>query len=100
MEGVLKDSDKVIIEQNGQGGAQGVIPYLPLNELNSNRPATRGTPRNTGNREQGEQQLMSNRFYGVLIVLAVGAAPALESRSSWSTRRSRRSSCASARSGG
>ena len=48
MEGVLRDSDKVILEQNGQGGAQGVIPYLPLNDLNSNRPADRGTPRNTG----------------------------------------------------
>ncbi|MBP0614940.1 FtsH protease activity modulator HflK [Jiella mangrovi] len=49
MEGVLRDSDKVILEQNGQGGgAQGVIPYLPLNDLNSNRPAERGAPRNTG----------------------------------------------------
>ena len=30
MEGVLKDSNKVIIEQ---GGGQGVVPYLPLPEL-------------------------------------------------------------------
>ncbi len=37
MEGVLKSSNKVIIEQ-GQGG-QGVVPYLPLNEL-TRRPAT------------------------------------------------------------
>jgi membrane protease subunit HflK len=37
MENVLKSSNKVIIEQ-GQGG-QGVVPYLPLNEL-TRRPAT------------------------------------------------------------
>ncbi|ORE94808.1 FtsH protease activity modulator HflK [Aurantimonas sp. 22II-16-19i] len=49
MEGVLRDSDKVILEQNGEaGGAQGVVPYLPLNDLNRNRPADRGEPRNTG----------------------------------------------------
>lgn len=35
MERVLRDSDKVIIEQ-GSGG-QGVVPYLPLNELQRNR---------------------------------------------------------------
>ncbi len=35
MEKVLKNSDKVIIEQ-GTGG-QGVVPYLPLNELNKKR---------------------------------------------------------------
>lgn len=35
METVLKDSNKVIIE-TGQSG-QGVVPYLPLNELNSRR---------------------------------------------------------------
>ena len=30
MEGVLKDSNKVIVEQ---GSGQGVVPYLPLPEL-------------------------------------------------------------------
>jgi len=32
MEGVLRDSNKVIVEK-GAGGTQGVVPYLPLNEL-------------------------------------------------------------------
>jgi membrane protease subunit HflK len=31
MERVLGGTDKIIIDQNGQG--QGVLPYLPLNEL-------------------------------------------------------------------
>jgi membrane protease subunit HflK len=35
MERVLKDSDKVIIEQGG--GQQGVVPYLPLSELGKRR---------------------------------------------------------------
>src|SRR5215216_1335488 len=39
MERVLGGMDKVIIDQNGQGG--GVVPYLPLNEL-SRRPAQPG----------------------------------------------------------
>ncbi|MEM6421618.1 MAG: FtsH protease activity modulator HflK [Pseudomonadota bacterium] len=38
MERVLGDVDKVLIDEsafgNGSGGGQGVIPYLPLNELN------------------------------------------------------------------
>ena len=42
MEKVLGDSDKVIVEQ---GGGQGVVPYLPLPEINKRRSA-----------EQGEQQ--------------------------------------------
>lgn len=33
MEEVLGDMDKIILDQNGSGGAQGVVPYLPLNEL-------------------------------------------------------------------
>lgn len=37
MEGVLRDSNKVIIEQ-GSGG-QGVVPYLPLPEVNARRGA-------------------------------------------------------------
>ena len=35
MERVLGDVDKVIIDQNA--GGQGVVPYLPLNELNKSR---------------------------------------------------------------
>lgn len=35
MEEVLGSSDKVIIE-SGAGGSSGVVPYLPLNELNKN----------------------------------------------------------------
>ena len=33
MEEVLGDMDKIILDQNQSGGAQGVVPYLPLNEL-------------------------------------------------------------------
>ena len=32
MEGVLQDSNKMIVE-DGAGGSQGIVPYLPLNEL-------------------------------------------------------------------
>jgi membrane protease subunit HflK len=41
MERVLGGMDKVIIDQNGQQG--GVVPYLPLNEL-QRRPPTQGQP--------------------------------------------------------
>ncbi len=38
MEKILADVDKIILENNTDGGGQGVVPYLPLNELrNSNR---------------------------------------------------------------
>ena len=33
MERVFGGTDKIIIDNNAQG-AQGVVPYLPLNELN------------------------------------------------------------------
>ena len=33
MEKVLGDVDKIILENNGEAGGQGVVPYLPLNEL-------------------------------------------------------------------
>jgi modulator of FtsH protease HflK len=39
MERVLKDSNKVILEQNG---GPGVVPYLPLPELQKRAPATEG----------------------------------------------------------
>ena len=42
MEGVLRDSSKVILDQNTPGGAQGVVPYLPLNEITRNTPAGQG----------------------------------------------------------
>jgi membrane protease subunit HflK len=40
MERVLGDMDKVIIDQ--KGGGQGVVPFLPLNELTKRGPATQG----------------------------------------------------------
>jgi len=39
---VLEKADKVIIDSNSEGG-QGVVPYLPLNELNRNRTGSGGT---------------------------------------------------------
>ena len=33
METVLSDVDKIILENGGGDGTQGVVPYLPLNEL-------------------------------------------------------------------
>ncbi|MFX0540953.1 FtsH protease activity modulator HflK [Roseovarius sp. S4756] len=36
MEEVLGDLDKIILDQNQSGGASGVVPYLPLNELRKN----------------------------------------------------------------
>ncbi len=36
MEKVLGDVDKIILENNADGGGQGVVPYLPLNELRRN----------------------------------------------------------------
>lgn len=35
MEQVLGDVNKVIIDENTSGGGQGVVPYLPLNQLTS-----------------------------------------------------------------
>ncbi len=46
MEGVLRDSNKVIVEQ-GAGG-QGVVPYLPLPELQRNNPAAQRSSRTSG----------------------------------------------------
>ncbi|MET3789975.1 FtsH protease activity modulator HflK [Aquamicrobium terrae] len=40
MEKVLKDSNKVVVEQ---GGGPGVVPYLPLPELQKRSPATGAT---------------------------------------------------------
>lgn len=41
MEGVLGRVDKVILDDNAGGNGQGVVPYLPLNELRS-KPTTGG----------------------------------------------------------
>ena len=43
LEKVLGDVDKIILDENGQGG-QGVVPYLPLNEL-----GRRASPQSGGN---------------------------------------------------
>jgi membrane protease subunit HflK len=50
MERVLGGADKVLIDQNGQGG-QGVVPYLPLSELQRRPPqpqAQQGAPQAQG----------------------------------------------------
>ena len=39
MENVLRDSSKVIVEQSG---GQGVVPYLPLPEIDNRRNANQG----------------------------------------------------------
>ena len=38
---VLKEANKVIIDEGAEGG-QGVVPYLPLNEINRNRNTDSG----------------------------------------------------------
>ena len=42
MEKVLGSVDKVILDDTGQGSGQGVVPYLPLNELRRNTVAADG----------------------------------------------------------
>ncbi len=43
LEKVLGDVDKIILDENASGqGGQGVVPYLPLNELRRSAPATGG----------------------------------------------------------
>lgn len=41
MEGVLGGVDVILLDEGQGGGSQGVVPYLPLNELR--RPATEGS---------------------------------------------------------
>ncbi len=43
LERVLGDVDLVILDSEGQGGAGGVVPYLPLNELRTPRATTAGS---------------------------------------------------------
>lgn len=40
LERVLGDVDKIIIDEGAEGGGQGVVPYLPLNELRRSSTAT------------------------------------------------------------
>ena len=42
LEKVLGDVDKIILDEGVGGDGQGVVPYLPLNELRRNAPATGG----------------------------------------------------------
>ena len=42
MERVLGDVDKVILDENSGQGGQGVVPYLPLNELRRSPPVQTG----------------------------------------------------------
>ncbi len=42
MEQVLGDVDKIILDENSTGSGQGVVPYLPLNELRRNNSAGEG----------------------------------------------------------
>ncbi|MBO0661732.1 FtsH protease activity modulator HflK [Jiella sp. MQZ9-1] len=42
MEGVLRESNKVILDEDVKGKGQGVVPYLPLNELNGNTSERQG----------------------------------------------------------
>ena len=50
MERVLGDVDKVILDENGGGASgQGVVPYLPLNELRRSTTAQVGNNAQSGN---------------------------------------------------
>ncbi len=42
MEGVLRDSNKVIMESGGPNGGTGVVPYLPLPEIQNRNNSNRG----------------------------------------------------------
>ncbi|MBV7378263.1 FtsH protease activity modulator HflK [Maritimibacter dapengensis] len=44
LERVLGDVDKIIIDEGAEGGGQGVVPYLPLNELRRSSTATSTSP--------------------------------------------------------
>ena len=52
MEGVLRDSNKVIVEKGAAGG-QGVVPYLPLTELQRNDRNARGSPGTSADQNDG-----------------------------------------------
>ncbi|MEO1307772.1 MAG: HflK protein, partial [Pseudomonadota bacterium] len=48
MERVLGRVDKIILDDTS-GGGQGVVPYLPLNELRRSPPPTAATATTGGN---------------------------------------------------
>jgi membrane protease subunit HflK len=50
MERILGGSEKLIYDGGGSASSQGVVPYLPLNELTPRRPAqaTTGQPQQQG----------------------------------------------------
>ena len=54
MEGVLRDSNKIIMEGNA-GGGQGVVPYLPLNELQRQNANSNGNNNNNNSSNSGGQ---------------------------------------------
>lgn len=54
LEGVLSNSNKIIIEP-GAGGGQGVVPYLPLPEVQK-RAAQSATGSSGGGQAQGDRQ--------------------------------------------
>ena len=51
MEGVLRDSNKVIMDSNGN--ASGVVPYLPLTEIDRLRNTNNGNNSNQGGTGNG-----------------------------------------------
>src|SRR5690606_38068071 len=88
MESVLSRSNKVILDQNGS--SQGVVPYLPLSELRSRMQ--RGQQQQQGGNQCCRAVFPSPRSSRQSCCSSPGR------RSTSSTRASRRSSCASARS--
>ncbi|MEQ8700437.1 MAG: FtsH protease activity modulator HflK [Bauldia litoralis] len=63
MRDILKDMDKIIIDKNGRSG---VVPYLPLNELNKSRTASPSsvTPPSTTQSPTGRNRETSDRLGG------------------------------------
>jgi membrane protease subunit HflK len=43
MEEVLRNANKVIVDGDGKGGGSGVVPYLPLPEIQKRRTASEKT---------------------------------------------------------
>ena len=87
MERVLGGSNKIIVDSNQ--GAQGVVPYLPLNELGA--PGAAAQPAH-----DGRPAMKLNVIGGVVAVLAFAALVVAYARCSPSIRRSRRWWCGSA----
>ncbi|EAU40922.1 Band 7 protein:Stomatin [Fulvimarina pelagi HTCC2506] len=60
MEGVLRDSNKIILESNAAGG-QGVVPYLPLNELQRQNSNSSGNGQNNNGTNDSSSRTSANR---------------------------------------